>query len=163
MTRQQLFSFLHSASRTGQTSVSQNSSWLDIQRVSLLPANQRSEQGQASDWASANLQDDFEDVIWTDECSVQLEPHRRTCCRKIGEAPRPKPRYIIIKIPSSPCTFVSVHYIQRKINRENYLCLPIQTQTSNEGACLGWDQLERKNRNLHLRGNNECTTIYVYP
>ena len=45
------------------------------------------------DWATANLQDNFEDVVWTDECSVQLESHRRTCCRKIGEAPKPKPRY----------------------------------------------------------------------
>ncbi len=45
------------------------------------------------DWANANLHDSFDDVIWTDECSVQMESHRRTCCRKIGEAPRPKPRY----------------------------------------------------------------------
>ena len=45
------------------------------------------------DWASANLHDNFEDVIWSDECSVQMESHRRTCCRKIGEPPRPKPRY----------------------------------------------------------------------
>ena len=37
--------------------------------------------------------DDFEDVLWTDECSVQMESHRRFCCRKIGEAPKPKARY----------------------------------------------------------------------
>lgn len=35
----------------------------------------------------------FEDVLWTDECSVQLETHRRFCCRKRGEPPKHKPRY----------------------------------------------------------------------
>ena len=34
----------------------------------------------------------FEDVIWTDEATVQLETHRRFCCRKRGERPRNKPR-----------------------------------------------------------------------
>ena len=36
--------------------------------------------------------EDFEDVIWTDECTVQLETHRRFCCRKRGEPPKAKPR-----------------------------------------------------------------------
>ena len=36
--------------------------------------------------------DGFLDVIWTDECSVQLETHRRFCCRKKGEKPKNKPR-----------------------------------------------------------------------
>ncbi len=44
------------------------------------------------EWAQANLQNEFEDVIWTDETSVQLESHKRFCCRKVGERPRPKPR-----------------------------------------------------------------------
>ena len=44
------------------------------------------------DWATANLNGRFRDVIWTDECSIQMESHRRHSCRKIGEAPRPKPR-----------------------------------------------------------------------
>ena len=34
----------------------------------------------------------FNDVIWTDECSVQLESHRRFCCRKRGEPPKNKQR-----------------------------------------------------------------------
>lgn len=34
----------------------------------------------------------FSDVIWTDECTVQLESHRRFCCRKRGEPPKNKPR-----------------------------------------------------------------------
>ena len=37
----------------------------------------------------------LEDVIWTDECTVQMESHRRFICRKLGEAPHPKPRYIL--------------------------------------------------------------------
>ena len=35
----------------------------------------------------------FKDVIWSDECSIQLETHRRHSCRKIGERPRNKSRY----------------------------------------------------------------------
>ena len=38
------------------------------------------------------LNDRFENVIWTEECSVQAESHRRFSCRKIGQRPKPKPR-----------------------------------------------------------------------
>ena len=44
------------------------------------------------DFALANDHDNFANVIFTDECSVQLESHRRRCCRKEGERPRNKPR-----------------------------------------------------------------------
>ena len=44
------------------------------------------------EWARAHLHDNFEDVLWTDESSVQLQCHKRFCCRKKGEQPRPKPR-----------------------------------------------------------------------
>lgn len=43
-------------------------------------------------WAQTFLQDDFDNVIWSDETTVQLETHRRRCYRKEGEQPRPKPR-----------------------------------------------------------------------
>lgn len=43
-------------------------------------------------WARTYLHDNFDDVIWSDETTVQLETHRRHCYRKIGEKPRPKPR-----------------------------------------------------------------------
>ena len=43
-------------------------------------------------WAQANLNDEFDNVIWSDETTVQLENHRRFCYRKDGEKPRPKPR-----------------------------------------------------------------------
>ena len=46
------------------------------------------------EWALQHVNDPFEDVIYTDECTVQLEAHRRFCCRKIGQTPKPKPRYM---------------------------------------------------------------------
>lgn len=36
----------------------------------------------------------FKDVIWSDEATVQLESHRRFCCRKQGEQPRNKPTFV---------------------------------------------------------------------
>eukprot|EP00731_Ephydatia_muelleri_P038430 Em0758g5a len=46
-------------------------------------------------WAIAHLHEaetGFKDVVWTDECTVQLESHRRICCLKGGEAPKNKQR-----------------------------------------------------------------------
>ena len=36
--------------------------------------------------------DEFHNVIWTDETTVQMESHRRLCCQKRGQKPRYKPR-----------------------------------------------------------------------
>ena len=44
------------------------------------------------DWAQAKTDLAFEDVIWTDECTVQLQSHRRFCCRKKGQPVKHKPR-----------------------------------------------------------------------
>ena len=41
-------------------------------------------------WACQYLQDEFTGVVWTDETTVQLETHRRFCCRKRGQKPRYK-------------------------------------------------------------------------
>ena len=41
---------------------------------------------------SEHLDGGFENVIWTDETTVQLESHRRHSCRKRGEQPDLKPR-----------------------------------------------------------------------
>ena len=43
------------------------------------------------EWAIQHAADNFEDVIWTDECTVQLQNHRRFCCQKLGQRPKPKP------------------------------------------------------------------------
>ena len=45
-------------------------------------------------WSEQHKDDNFDDIIWTDEATVQLETHRRFCCRKVGQAPKPKPRYV---------------------------------------------------------------------
>ena len=47
------------------------------------------------EWAVQYKDDEFYNVVFTDECTVQLEAHRRFCCRKKLETPRPKPRYIV--------------------------------------------------------------------
>ena len=44
-------------------------------------------------WAKSNENHSFEDVVWTDESTVQLQTHKRFCCRKQGELPKNKPRY----------------------------------------------------------------------
>ena len=43
-------------------------------------------------WAIKNKDMFLEDVIYTDETTVQIETHRRTCCYKKGEKPRYKPK-----------------------------------------------------------------------
>ena len=43
------------------------------------------------DWARQHLherEDGFQDVIWMDECTVQLEAHRRFCYQKWGQLPQ---------------------------------------------------------------------------
>lgn len=51
------------------------------------------------EWATKFLPEagaGFLNVIFTDETSIQMESHRRFCCRKKGEAPKNKPRYMYI-------------------------------------------------------------------
>ena len=51
------------------------------------------------EWAKANLRD----AILKTFCglmsvSVQMESHRQFCCRKIGDAPKPKPRHMHVQV-----------------------------------------------------------------
>ena len=49
------------------------------------------------EWARQYLHEansGFEDVVWTDESSIQVDTHKRFCYRKVGCAPKSKPRYI---------------------------------------------------------------------
>jgi hypothetical protein len=43
-------------------------------------------------WAQKHLHealtDNFKDVVWTDEASIQIETHRRFCYRKKGQRPK---------------------------------------------------------------------------
>ena len=43
-------------------------------------------------WAKDNLHSSFDDVVWTDESTIQLENNRTFSYRKVGSAPKPKPR-----------------------------------------------------------------------
>ena len=48
-------------------------------------------------WAKEYLnesEDGFDDVIWTDESSIQCETHKRFCYRKKNCPPKRKPRYV---------------------------------------------------------------------
>ena len=45
-------------------------------------------------WAGNNLDEDFGDVIWTDETAVQMENHQHYCCGKKSQKPRYKPQYV---------------------------------------------------------------------
>ena len=48
-----------------------------------------------ADWAREYLNEaetGFDNVIWSDESSIQLETHKRFCYRKRGCAPKTKPR-----------------------------------------------------------------------
>lgn len=52
-------------------------------------------------WAQKHINDDFADVVWTDECTVQMETHRQFCCRKRGEPPRNKPKLVFVSLVQS--------------------------------------------------------------
>ena len=54
------------------------------------------------EWARKHINDDFDEVIWTDECSVQLQTHHRFCCRKRGEASKSKPRSVNLLLLLTP-------------------------------------------------------------
>ena len=82
------------------------------------------------DWAQDNINNSFDDVIWTDECTVQLESHRRFCCRKRGETPKPKPRYMYVARSTCTCTHC------------------FQTKTSHKSARVGWNKQAGKDCNL---------------
>ena len=44
-----------------------------------------------SQYANFDAERDVENVIFTDETTVALENHKRMCCRKQGQPPKPKP------------------------------------------------------------------------
>ena len=59
-------------------------------------------------WAKEVLNHDFKDVIWTDESSIQMESHRRHCCRKIGQRPHSKPRSVCLHTINFDCTLTII-------------------------------------------------------
>ena len=53
----------------------------------------------------------FLDVLYSDETSIQMESHRRFCCRKVGEPPKNKPRYIHMLYP---CIYMYLYNVAKK-------------------------------------------------
>ena len=45
-------------------------------------------------WATVNRSDNIQDMM-TDECSIEMESHKRHCCRKVGELTKINPRQSI--------------------------------------------------------------------
>ena len=79
------------------------------------------------------FRDTFDDVIWSDETSVQLEAHRCFCYRKEGMKPKPKPRPkhsievhvwagISVKGPTNVCIFEGkrMHHCFAKFFKQHY-------------------------------------------
>ena len=80
------------------------------------------------EWAQKHLQtalqNEFTDVVWTDECTVMLECHRRFCCRKKVIQPKPKPRYLTII--DKLCIYIYIIiiiYIYKYVY--NYTCIKL--------------------------------------
>ena len=70
--------------------------WVDLSWVKVLPADRPRNQFKRLQWAVTSLPEllagGFEDVIWTDETSVQLESHWRHSHWKKGQPAILKPR-----------------------------------------------------------------------
>ena len=49
------------------------------------------------EWARKNLDNDFGDVVFTDECSIQTETHRRFSSRKRGEPPEEQAQVYMLR------------------------------------------------------------------
>ena len=66
------------------------------------------------EWARQYLHNSFDDVVWTDKCSVQLESHKQFCCRKQGEPPRLKPRYNLV-LHSTHRIYICINTLFKKM------------------------------------------------
>ena len=102
---------------------------LDIERHQLLPNDPGGEQGKRLAWAIKNKDMFLEDVIYTDETTVQLETHRRTCCYKKQQKPRYKPKP---KHPIKVHVWARISYRGRTSlcifeGKMNECCLPLWT------------------------------------
>jgi hypothetical protein len=78
---------------------------MDIQRQLII---REANKAKRLEWAQQYLHETktgFLDVIFTDETSIQMESHRRFCCRMVGEPARNKPRYVYT------CTFADMSFV----------------------------------------------------
>ena len=73
-----------------------------------------------------NQANDFHNVFWTDEITVQLENHRHFSHRKCGEKPRPKPRYMYLYVCIVVCipVYTNIKGMLDVFMYIHALCLP---------------------------------------
>ena len=91
----------------------------------------------------------FQNVIWTDETSVQLETHRRFCCRKVGERPRNKPRC------DSVCVYIKcIHVHTCRYIYEKLLWGALCKKDIQSFFCYVWNSLPSDIR--------KSCTLYMY-
>ena len=64
----------------------------------LLPTNLAGKQLVVPSVGEGPPQRRFEDVIWMDKCSVQMEIHRRFCCRNRRDQPKAKPKCATMRL-----------------------------------------------------------------
>ena len=77
------------------------------------------------EWNGEYDSDNFTNVIWAVKCSVQMESHRRFCCRKRGELPKPMPRLVYIIFVYNVYIYHSVH-VSNLVWFGGYMCKGIQ-------------------------------------
>ena len=83
---------------------------VDLLWQCVLPTDSRDKDKHLA-WAQAHLHETFDNITWTDECTIQLETHRHFCCRKQGEPPRPKLRYSTFHVGDYYVIYLYVHVI----------------------------------------------------
>ena len=60
------------------------------------------------EFAQRYINDDFDDVIWSDESTIEEERHARRAWRKKGELAQPKPRYATRKASVYPSIVILI-------------------------------------------------------
>ena len=84
------------------------------------------------DWARANIGGDFSDVVYTDECSIQMESHRRFSCHKhwpYGELPKNKLRLVVNTGILVPQVQVDVEKRVQLVRTHVCICASLNTRT----------------------------------
>ena len=81
------------------------------------------------DWAERHTDLAFDDVMWTDECMVQLESHRQLCCRKRGQPAKNKPRYTECVAVVFIAGILQTNYMYMYTRENVFTCPPLTNHT----------------------------------
>ena len=60
----------------------------------LIRANNKEKRVSWAEQYLEEAEDGFEDVIWSDESTIQIETHKQYCYQQKGCSPKSKPRYV---------------------------------------------------------------------